>query len=224
MYVPLGKWDAAIADLSKAAQLEPDNAGWWAWLAPARLGAGRPDEYRKDFAEMLQRFGQTDKPFDAYLVAATCAVGPDATADWPTVVGLAEKAAHADPASWEYLHVLGAVLYRAGQLEEAVRRLAQADQLVADDLAKGRSAPPPACPWFFLAMAHHRLDHVEESKKWLDKAVVWTDKTVREYEQGIQHLPWIAVLKLKLFRAEAEALIGTAAKPKPETGRSEKAK
>ena len=201
IYVRQGKWDPAIADLSKMVQLEPTNACALAWLASARLGAGRPDEYRKDFAEMLRRFGQTDRPVHAYLVAATCTVGPDATADWPSVVALAEKAANRNPNRWGYVCVLGAVLYRAGRFEEAVQRLTQADQLAKDDYLV------PAEPWFFLAMAHHRLGHGEESKKWLGNAVAWTENALREHEQGVKEFPWIPAIKVKLLRQEAEALL-----------------
>jgi hypothetical protein len=30
--------------------------------------------------------------------------------------------------------------------------------------------------WFFLAMAHRRLDHDDQARAWYDKAVEWMDK------------------------------------------------
>ena len=174
--------DKAIADLSKAVQLQSTDANYWYRRALARVADARTDQYRGDCAEMLQRFGQTDRPDQAHWVAWACALAPDAPADWPTVIALAEQAAESDPKSLMFVTTVGAVLYRAGRLEEAIQRLAQADALVKD--------PPdpnleysPAYAWFFLAMAHHRLGHSEDSKQWLDKAVAWSDTALREHEQ-----------------------------------------
>jgi hypothetical protein len=65
----------------------------------------------------------------------------------------------------------------------------------------------PVYTWFFLAMAHHRLGHREEAKKWLDKAVAWTEKTIREADRGTTSLPRNRRLTLKLLREEAEAMM-----------------
>jgi tetratricopeptide (TPR) repeat protein len=206
VYVRQGKWDAAVADLSQAVQLDPANAEWWIWLASARLGAGRPDEFRKDFAGMLQRFGQTDNPHDAAHVAECCVLAPDATADWPSVIALAEKSTSSDPNRWGYGCVLGAVLYRAGRFEDAVQRLTQADQLAKDDFLTA------AEPWFFLAMAHHGLGHSEEAKQWLDKAMAWTENAQQQQEQGVEEFDLMHAVRLRLLRQEAETLL------KPDTG------
>lgn len=57
-------------------------------------------------------------------------------------------------------------------------------------------------------MAQQKLGHEEEAKKWLDKATEWTDKVVAEDENGASTPPWNRKLTLKLFREEAEGLIG----------------
>jgi hypothetical protein len=63
----------------------------------------------------------------------------------------------------------------------------------------------------FLAMAHHRLGHVGETKKSLAKAQQWIDQTAQEKRKGgtaaAAPLPWDHRLELKLIRAEAEALL-----------------
>ncbi len=208
VFIEKRDFDKAIADLSKAVQLKPQDAELWRRLALAHLGGRRPDEYRKDCAEMLKRFGRTDKPDEAYRVAWTCANAPDAVSDWPPVIALAEKAAKSDPKSLRYATGLGTVLYRAGRFEEAIQRLAQTDGLVKAPAGRGPDASP-ADAWFFLAMAHHRLGRAEEAKKWLDQGAAWTDKALRERPK----VPWNCRLTLG-FRAEAEALLGIGEKPK----------
>jgi hypothetical protein len=56
-----------------------------------------------------------------------------------------------------HLTFLGAALYRAGRLEEAVQRLTAGTGF--DDTR-----------WLFLAMAHARLGHPAEARQWLAKA------------------------------------------------------
>jgi len=177
----------------------------------AQLGVGQRDVYRKDCVEMLQRFGQTENPADAHWVAWACVLAPDATADWPKIVGLAEKAAESDSKSFAYQNTFGAVLYRAGRLDEALRQLDQADRLANEPNQAVQSSP--AYTWFFLAMAHHRLGHGEEAKTWLDKAVTSTEKALGERTQGTADVPWNRRLTLKLLRDEAEALLKSAPAP-----------
>jgi hypothetical protein len=52
--------------------------------------------------------------------------------------------------------------------------------------------------WFFLAMAHWRLDAKDESRQWFDKAVAWMEQHSPDDEE------------LKRFRAEAAELLGVA--------------
>ncbi|MHB8969955.1 MAG: tetratricopeptide repeat protein [Pirellulaceae bacterium] len=93
LYVDLGQWEKAIADFSKLLELQPEQTGVWYQRSLARLGGGQANEYRQDCGELLQRLGSTDSVNDAYFVAWTCALAPDATKDWATAVALAEKVA-----------------------------------------------------------------------------------------------------------------------------------
>ena len=182
-----GHQEEALADLRKALELEPTNSVLWYQCALTQLSAGRLDEYRTDCGAMLQRFGQTEKSGDGHWVAWACALAPDATADWPKVIVLAEKAAQSDPKSFQYQNTFGAVLYRAGRLGEAVKRLTEADRLVTEPSKSQNSSP--AYSWFFLAMAHHRLGHSEEAKQWFDKAVTSTEQDPRRCRPGQRGRP-----------------------------------
>jgi hypothetical protein len=88
------------------------------------------------------------------------------------------------------LNTLGAALFRAGRFEEAIRRLEDGIRL-----RKGGSIPED---WPFLAMAHYRLGHIAEAKRWLAR--------FRDHRQsaGAENQWYDSQV---LLRREAEALI-----------------
>jgi hypothetical protein len=61
--------------------------------------------------------------------------------------------------------------------------------------------------WLFLALAHQKLQHAEEARKWLTKAQQWLDQA-KDEKPGGPDLSWDRRPELQLIRAEAEALIG----------------
>jgi tetratricopeptide (TPR) repeat protein len=205
-YLETGNHEQAKADLAKAIERSPQSARLWGSCARIRLEAGWLDEYRRDCAEMIERFGRTDKAGEANSVAWACVLAPDALPQWPKAIALAEKAVGDDPRSADYAQTLGAVLYRAGRLPDAIQRLTEADRLVTDP-SDPNSRPSPAPTWFFLAMAHHRLGHEDEARKWFDKAAAWTDKALQADRVAGPRLPWKRRATLKLLRAEAETLL-----------------
>jgi tetratricopeptide (TPR) repeat protein len=221
-YARGGDWENAAADFAKAIELSPDDAFNRYWCALTRLAAEDVEGYRKCSFEMLEHFARTQDVDAGHWVARTCALGPDAVDDLPNAIALARKAVESNPKSVIYLDTLGAILWRAGQIEEAIRRLSESDRLVTQ-LGRTTSSSP-AYTWFFLAMAHQRLGQNDEARKWLDKAVAWTDKVLAEEEQpGGTSLAWNRRLTLKLLRAEAAKALGateTPKEPKQENGKA----
>jgi len=79
------------------------------------------------------------------------------------------------------------------------------------------------CTYFFLAMAHHRLGHADEARRWLDKGIHGTEEELKppssppkESNTRTRTIPphWSQKLTLQLFRREAEELIqGPETKP-----------
>jgi WD40 repeat protein/tetratricopeptide (TPR) repeat protein len=210
-------FDRAPADLSKAVELAPDHALFWYWRALARVAAGRLDEYRRDCAEMLRHFGATEDADAAHWTAWSCTLAPDAAADWSVPLALAKKAAKGDPDSIQYMITHGAVLYRAGRVQQAIQRLMDAEPL---HQALDPTLPSsPAYAWFYLAMAHHRLGHGDEAKKFLNKAAAaWMDEETREPKAPTAPRPaWNRRLTLKLLSDEAHTLLKTDAARLPES-------
>src|SRR5262249_59156798 len=93
----------------------------------------------------------------------TCTLAGDALPDLKPLLRQAEKAVADGPGSAADLRRLGALLYRAGQYEEAQRRLQEA--------ARVRGQEPDPRDWLLLAMAGQRLGRGEEGKTWLGKGV-----------------------------------------------------
>ena len=128
----------------------------------------------------------------ASSVAWSCTMGPDAPVDPGVPVRLAEIAVRGIGAGDKHavLNTLGAALYRAGRYDEAIRRLEEAIQ------ARGGEHPGD---WPFLAMAHQRLGHRDEARRWLDR--------LREHQPSMDPDQFWGELAIRLLRAEAEAVI-----------------
>jgi tetratricopeptide (TPR) repeat protein len=122
-------------------------------------------------------------------------LAPDAVAEFKTPVRLAEAALAGYPGSGkarsDVLKTLGAVLYRTGQFEEAIRRLDESIQI------RGDGGDPRA--FAFLALAHHRLGHRDEAERWLDKLVASRPKEGFDFS--------IEDMEVRILHHEAESLI-----------------
>jgi tetratricopeptide (TPR) repeat protein len=211
-YADLEQWDQAAGDLDKAAALGAAPAVWYQ-AALTRLAAHDLVGYRKTCAGILERLDKPEAAGPAHLGLWACAIGPDAAVDLARAVALAEKVVQGTPESAQDVGTLGALLYRGGWLDDAVRKLEEADQL-AQTADKGASSP--AYTWFFLAMAHHCLGHTAEAKKWFDKAREHTGKALTDHAAGTTRLPWNRRLTLTLCRQEAQEVLGLDTVPVPQ--------
>jgi serine/threonine protein kinase/Tfp pilus assembly protein PilF len=206
LHAAFGQHDEACDDFDQAIKAGPKRVSPRYWVSLSRLGLADIGGYRTACAQILQQFGVSEEPNDAYWAAWTCALGAEAVDDYGPVMRLAELAVEAEPDSEVYLKTLGGILYRAGRFEEAVERLTEANNRIEDPDSGSTSSP--VYTWYFLAMAHHDLEHEAEAKQWLDRATEWTDKVVAEHDAGTSLLRWNRRLTLELLRDEAEGMIG----------------
>jgi tetratricopeptide (TPR) repeat protein len=114
---------------------------------------------------------------------------------------MAEMAFPSHPRTDDYAMTLAAALYRANRFGEAIQRLNEVNAGLPQAATK-TTAYSPAYTWFFLAMAHHRLGHREEARRWLDKAIQRTEQETRN-----ESLHWNRRVTLQLLRREAEELV-----------------
>jgi WD40 repeat protein/serine/threonine protein kinase/tetratricopeptide (TPR) repeat protein len=190
----MGQWQQAVADYRQASSLQPDDVGAGTALALALLGADDPKGYQAECRRMLDRHARTQDPATADAVASVLLLRPDTVSDWGPVLELAELAHRSDANQPGFLETLGAVLYRAGRFREALDRL--------NEVVTKQGEGSPWLTQLFLAMAHHRLGHADDAKRWLAKAVEQFEKI----EKGAAS-PWYYRIMWRSLREEAEALL-----------------
>jgi WD40 repeat protein/tetratricopeptide (TPR) repeat protein len=210
LHARCGKWPEAADNFAKLKETDPSlyPQPWLPWYRHALtlLAAGKKEEYRKACARMLERFKDTEDAETAFFTAWTCALGPDALADFTAALRLAEKALAQGGQDARSHQAVGAILYRAGRLEECLKHFH-----AAQAAANPRELTASAYWYYFLAMADHRLGHKEEARRWFENAATETDKDLRDQAQTGRPDRWVRKPTLQLLRAEAEALLRQAA-------------
>jgi WD40 repeat protein/serine/threonine protein kinase/predicted Zn-dependent protease len=200
-HVRLGHFHQAARDYALATQLNAIQIPTWEADATLCLHLGDADAYRKVCARALRTL-KNENPVARNMVAWLCVIGPAAVADAKRFLTLAEKAQAANPRLANYVHTLGAALYRAGRFDDALRRLRESIQAHGGE---GR-----VFDWLFLAMVHAQRGEPALARKWLDKAVQWLDLSTpdKPKDAGLG-LPvaWQHWMQAQLLRCEAEALV-----------------
>ena len=194
-----GHPENAARDYTQLIELKADSPLVWYKLALFELQRGDHTGYRKLCSGMLERFDQSASVDDAFWVAWTCALAPDALSDWTKPLEFAEKAHADDGKNYDKINYLGAVLYRAGRFQEATQRLTEAES------AFKQTPSTIVYNWLFQAMAQHRLGHETEAASWLKKAVQDIDEPKKAEDPAT--IPWNRRLTLQLLRSEAEELL-----------------
>jgi WD40 repeat protein/tetratricopeptide (TPR) repeat protein len=160
LYAGRGLWKEAADYYARAVKQYPDVAPFHEQLAVTRLLAGDLPGFRAACIGMLEQFKAIDDSTAAVRVADACALAPDAVTDLPGLIEVSERSTR-----WVASNArsVGAVLFRAGHLEEALRRFEQAH----------KAFPPRARDWLFLAMIHSGLGHTREARRLLQQADRW---------------------------------------------------
>jgi tetratricopeptide (TPR) repeat protein len=115
------------------------------------------------------------------------AVDPDPQLRDPAqAVELAGKAVELAPTDGSFWNTLGTAHYRAGNWKATISALDQ-----SMELRQGGDS----YDWFFLAMAHWRLNDKHTARNWHERAAAWMDANQPQNEE------------LRRFRTEAEELM-----------------
>jgi WD40 repeat protein len=189
------QWERSAEDLEKSIVANPNNPVLRHEHILNLVITGNKAGVRRACENLLKRCGSTTDPAQAHLVAWSCVLAPDAVADFKAPVRLAEAALAGYPGKGrersDVLKTLGAALYRAGQFEEAIRRLDESIQI------RGDGGDPRA--FAFLALAHHRLGHRDDVERWLDKLVACRPKEGFVFSSDDA--------EIRILHREAESLI-----------------
>jgi serine/threonine protein kinase/Tfp pilus assembly protein PilF len=220
-----GRPQEAVEMLRRAAQLYeklateyPALHQYRAWLglshhllAEALGDAGRPQEAEKSYRQALAILSRVVAEYPAVehysLWLALCygnlaelfTVYPEPPYRNPTeALELARRAVEVRPDVRQGWNALGIAHYRTGNHQSAVTALEK-----SVELGKGGYW----FDWFFLAMAHAKLGHQEEARRWYDRATRWLEK---EKEELGRNKPMEA--QYRRYRSEAAEVLGLTAK------------
>jgi tetratricopeptide (TPR) repeat protein len=200
-------WASAAACYARVIKGSPTDGDFWFEFAALSLLSGDRPGYARAYAHMIERCGKDGGP-RAYHVARACTLAPDAVADASLLGRLAEKELQDSAREFWSLTEQGALAYRAGRLQQAVRLF---EQSLRADHKSGRAV----LNWLWLALTNQRLGKAKEARRWLEKARAWLDRssdgmTVRAKEKFGLHLHnW---LEANALRREAESVIRPAEK------------
>jgi serine/threonine protein kinase/tetratricopeptide (TPR) repeat protein len=173
-YNDLLLWDLAAVDVARSFELHASNeANWWFEHAALRLHAGDAAGYRQACTRMCAYY-EAPGTRNGWWMVRTCTLAPNGI-DPGRLTRLAEAAVAGEPQNLTYRLCLRAAQYRAGRFDLALRAL--------EDVAQAGGGWTNSEAWPLLAMAHHRLGHAEEARRWLDKTY-----------QGFEQTTWDVVL------------------------------
>jgi len=169
-YVEAEKLDDASRCLEQAAKLNPSNEIPQLRLATIHLLRRDETSYRATCEGLLHHFEQVNNPRTANNVAWACALAPNAVKDLGRVVRLAKRAVEIQQGNSNYLDTLGAVLYRADDMEGTIEQLSESISPSGSRYSV-KSGLTGLFDHLFLAMAYHRSKRVEEAKDLLEEVV-----------------------------------------------------
>ncbi len=203
----LGQWAEASAELDIL--LREKGVTWAAFELQAIvcLKGGDTEGYQKLCTRILA-LGKTLAPTDQRPVFRICVLGPNAFADYQPLLGLAENRNAPQTA-------LGFVRYRAGQFEEAIKRIPQ--------ISLPEYLGLTAIEYDLLAaMAFHRAGNSDQAKKMYDRALETLKRAEANGKRGALDLPdsfkksrpvpWERQLSIELLRAECDRVLAEKSK------------
>jgi WD40 repeat protein/tetratricopeptide (TPR) repeat protein len=199
LYASRGLWSEAAAYYTRTVKQFPEIAPLHEQLAVTRLLAGDLPGYRAACAEMLERFKPLDDSTAAIRVANACSLAANAVSDLPGLIEVSERSTR-----WVASNerAVGAALFRAGRLEEALECFEQVHKV----------SEPRAWDWLFLAMIHSRLGHASEARRFLQQADQWITEADKAQSATEGEAPrWSSLTErptILLLRSEAEAVVG----------------
>ncbi|MGO9155713.1 tetratricopeptide repeat protein [Mycobacterium sp.] len=183
----------------------------WSHLAVIEVAAGKIDDYQATRARMFELF-KSPIGNDANNVAWVAALFKDTPASAERAIKLAAKAVSVSQQNFGYLNTYGAVLYRAGKREEAIKRLEEATnrRALVSNLSPDEQAYGNALDMLFIAMAQYTPEQPEQARQTSKLAVQTINrvKPAQQYENPEEGLGRVwARLEFEVLRREAESLI-----------------
>jgi WD40 repeat protein/tetratricopeptide (TPR) repeat protein len=190
VYLLQERWGRAATYFNRALELGLAAPSPLYDAALANLAVGDVAGYRKVCARLVKEHAGEDDEEICNTLAWVCSLAPGAVDDWAVPLRWA-KYLDAQQKDYNMMNTSGALHYRAGRLDEALKRLTAA-------VEKNSKVGTPH-DWVFLALVELRQGHADAAQRWLAKLQADPD--------GDKELERRSQLELNLLRREAEALI-----------------
>ncbi|HZN64747.1 MAG TPA: serine/threonine-protein kinase [Tepidisphaeraceae bacterium] len=196
----LGLFSEAAAHFAHAVALAPDRVDFQRDLAMARLALDDRAGYRAACARMIELARATQDPAVAQMTALTCVLDAAAVPEWDAVIAMASRAA----GRYEGDHrTLVAALFRAGRLDEALRR----------PWSKETHYAHIVWEWFIQGLLRHRAGRRDEAVSILDqkfKMIDYMDQEMPRDSSSKIWSDWVYHVQCHVLRGEAEAMLRAA--------------
>ena len=198
-----GDWEKAVADFSKALDLEPANLKSYDALAPLLVQSGEREAFGRHCARFLARFGGSNDPAVARRVARDCLFAPAPGVDIGTVAALARRAVEAgtNDNSLDSQLTLGLAEYRQGHYAGA------ADWIGRALAGSGQDAGCAAQACAALAMAQQQLKQTDAARATLARGGQIVETKLPKLESGDLGPQWSQWIMAHALMREAAALI-----------------
>ena len=134
-----------------------------ALLGLAYLSINDFDFYKQFCSDLLVGIESKSSDATRECVVWLSSLAPNCAKDYGELLGVAKELCDKNPNDAAFIRNLGAIYFRAGKSETALKYLISASE-----------SPPldrdPVAIWYFLAMAYNATDQKEKAIEWLNKA------------------------------------------------------
>jgi tetratricopeptide (TPR) repeat protein/WD40 repeat protein len=188
----LGQYEKSAADFAEALKRLPKDAHLYYMRGRARLYLLQYEQAIEDFQRVLEMKPlAVDEGGASEALAWLLVAGPENLRNADRALPLALRSHELQPEGYEQLRTLGAVEYRLGQYDHAVKTLTRAAAIAKPG--------PTAYDQFFLAMSYHRIGQTVKARKCYERAIEWRKRQTR--------LPEVYAALLTSLQTEAEELL-----------------
>jgi tetratricopeptide (TPR) repeat protein len=191
-----GKWEDAANLTHQALPHRADDLNTWQRLPRIWLFLGEVDKANAVCDQMLRRFGDTQDPDAAHLLAGMCLSIPGRETTGQ-VERLTELAVQVNNPT--HYRDMGKLLYRQGKFEEAEPWLQKATYVYP----RGRPAT-----YYFLAMTLHQLGDQAGAQDAFEEALRFRAQIRQGFSVGDYGEYWHHWLLTEAIRREAEQVLG----------------
>ncbi len=189
----------AAEQFALAAERSPGSPDTYYFLSALRRCLGDEPGYRAACAGAFDVAEESDDDVLRDRLVWTCTLGPNALDDLSVPLTHAETLVAKEPKNAEVLYALGALLFRAGQYDQAVHRLEQSKALYANEPS---GAFEGLHTQLLLAMTKWKQDRHDEALSLMSETRATLDDVLQSPQTN-----WLRHVTLEVLDREAKALI-----------------